>query len=75
MNKGLEVSPLLVIIGLLAGDQLGGVVGIFLAVPVMAAVKVVLIRMNDAHPADVAAGDEALRKKKEDLIEQAKARR
>ncbi len=29
MSEGVEVSPLMVIIGLLAGDQLGGVAGIF----------------------------------------------
>jgi predicted PurR-regulated permease PerM len=67
MNKGLEVSPLLVIIGLLAGDQLGGVVGIFLAVPIMAAVKVVFTRLNEAPPAQVAAGDKALHQQKEEL--------
>ena len=42
MSAGLEVSPLMVIIGLLAGDQLGGVAGIFLAVPVLAALKIVI---------------------------------
>lgn len=67
MNKGLEVSPLLVIIGLLAGDQLGGVVGIFLAVPVMAAVKVVFVRLNETPPGQVAAGDTALQQQKGEL--------
>lgn len=67
MNKGLEVSPLLVIIGLLAGDQLGGVVGIFLAVPVMAAIKVVFTRLNDTPPAQVAAGDKAIERQKQEL--------
>lgn len=42
MSAGIEVSPLLVIVGLLAGDQIAGVPGIFLAVPVIAAGKVVL---------------------------------
>ncbi|MGI4847478.1 MAG: AI-2E family transporter [Janthinobacterium lividum] len=48
MSEGVEVSPLLVIIGLLAGDQLGGVVGIFLSVPVMAALKIIVGRVVDA---------------------------
>jgi predicted PurR-regulated permease PerM len=72
MNKGLEVSPLLVIIGLLAGDQIGGVVGIFLAVPVMAAAKVIFTRMNEAPAGDVAAGDMALQQKKSELLDKTK---
>jgi predicted PurR-regulated permease PerM len=43
------VSPLLVIVGLLVGDQIGGVAGIFLSVPVMAALKIVIIRANAAR--------------------------
>ena len=44
MSEGVEVSPFLVIVGLLAGDQLGGVAGIFLAVPVIAMLKIILGR-------------------------------
>ena len=44
MSEGVEVSPLFVIVGLLAGEQLGGVTGIFLSVPVMAALKIILVR-------------------------------
>jgi len=44
MSEGVEVSPLMVIVGLLAGDQLGGVAGIFLSVPVMAALKIIFVR-------------------------------
>ena len=42
MNAGVEVPPLLVILGLLAGEQLGGVAGIFLAVPVVAGLRIIL---------------------------------
>lgn len=49
MSEGVEVSPLLVIIGLLVGDQIGGVAGIFLSVPVMAALKIVFVRANAAR--------------------------
>lgn len=48
MSEGVEVSPLLVIVGLLAGDQIAGVVGIFLSVPVMAALKIVAVRLSAA---------------------------
>ena len=37
MSDGVEVPPLLVLFGLLAGEELGGVVGIFLSVPALAA--------------------------------------
>ena len=53
MSEGVEVSQLMVIIGLLAGEQLGGVVGIFLSVPVMAATRLVFLRLRDATPAEV----------------------
>ena len=48
MSEGVSVSPFLVIIGLLAGDQLGGVAGIFISVPLMAAMKIVLNRARSA---------------------------
>jgi predicted PurR-regulated permease PerM len=44
MSEEVEVPPLLVILGLLAGEQLGGVAGLFLSVPVVAALKIILIR-------------------------------
>lgn len=46
MSAGIEVPPLLVILGLLAGEQAGGVVGIFLAVPVVAAVKIIYFQIT-----------------------------
>lgn len=49
MSEGVEVSPLLVIVGLLVGDQIGGVVGIFLSVPVMAALKIIVVRASAAR--------------------------
>ena len=49
MSEGVEVSPLFVIIGLLVGDQIGGVAGIFLSVPVMAALKIIVTRASAAY--------------------------
>jgi predicted PurR-regulated permease PerM len=46
MGKGVEISSLMVILGLLAGEELGGVAGIFLAVPVLAAAKIILARLS-----------------------------
>ena len=41
MSGGAGVHPVLIIFGLLAGEQLGGVAGIFLSVPVIAALVIV----------------------------------
>jgi predicted PurR-regulated permease PerM len=57
MSEGVEVSPMLVIVGLLAGDQLGGVIGIFLSVPVMAALKIVAVRLMAARARAAAAAE------------------
>jgi predicted PurR-regulated permease PerM len=44
MSSGVELHPLLVLFGVLAGEQIGGVAGMFLSVPVMAALRVVFVR-------------------------------
>src|SRR5215471_3649392 len=49
MGSGVEVSPLLVLFGVLAGDQLAGIPGMFFSVPVIAALKVVLVRVRNAR--------------------------
>lgn len=49
MSEGVQVSPVMVIIGLLAGEQLGGIAGIFLSVPVLAALKVIFVRARAFH--------------------------
>lgn len=41
MSDGVEVPALLVLFGLLAGEEIGGVVGIFLSVPTVAAAKII----------------------------------
>lgn len=41
MSDGVEVPPLLVLLGLLAGEEIAGVVGIFLSVPALAAGKII----------------------------------
>ena len=48
MSGGVSLPPLLVLFGLLAGEELGGVAGIFLSVPLLAAAKIVVIRMVQA---------------------------
>ena len=46
MSEGVELHPLLVIFGVLAGEQVGGVWGMFLSVPFLATVRVILVRFQ-----------------------------
>lgn len=48
MSEGVHVPPILVVFGLLAGDQLAGVAGIFLSVPILAAARIVIGRVRTA---------------------------
>ena len=49
MKAGLELHPLLVLFGVLAGDQIGGVAGMFFSVPVIAILKVVYGNLRAAY--------------------------
>ena len=49
MGVGVEVPPLLVLFGVLAGNQLAGIPGMFFSVPVIAALRMVLVRMRKSH--------------------------
>jgi predicted PurR-regulated permease PerM len=46
MSAGVELHPLMVIFGVLAGGELGGVPGIFLSIPVLAAARVLIHRVR-----------------------------
>jgi predicted PurR-regulated permease PerM len=46
MSEGVDVPPLLVVFGLLAGDELAGVTGIFLSVPLIAAIRMVAAQVR-----------------------------
>jgi predicted PurR-regulated permease PerM len=50
MSSGIELHPLAVIFGVFAGEQIGGIAGAFLSVPVIATLRVLYRRM--AVPAD-----------------------
>jgi predicted PurR-regulated permease PerM len=49
MSQGVELHPLLVLFGVLAGEQLGGIPGMFFSVPIMAAIRLILARLRRAH--------------------------
>lgn len=46
MGRGIEIHPALVIVGVLAGGEIAGVAGMFLSVPVIAAVRIVWRRLQ-----------------------------
>ncbi len=53
MSSGIELHPLLVIFGVLGGEQIGGIPGMFLSIPVLATLRVILVRLR--RPAQAAA--------------------
>jgi len=46
MSSGVALHPLLVIFGALAGEEIGGIPGMFLAIPVMATLRIVYVRAS-----------------------------
>jgi predicted PurR-regulated permease PerM len=54
MRRGIDIHPAVVIAGVLAGGELGGVVGMFLSVPVIAAARIVWRRLQAPASAPVA---------------------
>ncbi len=48
MGAGVKLNPLLVLFGVLAGEQIGGVAGMFFSVPVIATLRVVYVRLARA---------------------------
>jgi predicted PurR-regulated permease PerM len=46
LGSGLKLSPVAVIFGVLAGEQIGGVAGMFLSIPVLATLRVVYTRIR-----------------------------
>jgi len=61
VGRGLHLHPLAVIVAVLAGFELGGVVGIFLAVPVVAVGAVVYRHCSEWRTGDSASDDAILR--------------
>jgi predicted PurR-regulated permease PerM len=55
MSEGVEVHPVLVLLGVIAGEQMGGIPGMFFAIPLIAALRAILARMrkHNREPAEV----------------------
>jgi predicted PurR-regulated permease PerM len=55
MGKGVELNPVLVLFGVLAGEQIGGVAGMFFSVPAIATLRVIFVRLQRTHGRELAA--------------------
>jgi len=53
MSEGIELHPLLVLVGILAGEHLAGIAGMFLSIPVVAALRIVYLRLEARARAEV----------------------
>jgi len=49
MGQGVELHPLLVLFGVLAGEKIAGIPGMFFSVPVIAALRVIFLRLQKAR--------------------------
>jgi len=48
MSSGVELHPLLVLFGVLAGEKVGGIPGMFFSVPVLAMLKVTYVHLRES---------------------------
>jgi len=46
MSEGIELHPLLVLVGILAGEHLAGIGGMFLSIPTVAALRIIYLRLE-----------------------------
>jgi len=53
MGKGVELSLVLVLFGVLAGEQIAGVTGMFFSVPVIATLRVLFVRYQRARGSEL----------------------
>lgn len=51
MSSGVELHPLLVLFGVLAGESLGGIPGMFFSIPVIAILRVIYLRVKASYTA------------------------
>lgn len=61
MSAGIELHPLAVLFGAFAGEAVGGLWGVFLSVPVIAALRILLVRLVKYRtvPEELSAPDKA----------------
>ena len=69
MRNTIGMSPLLVLLSLLIGAAVGGLVGAFLAVPIVASIEIVLARLQ-ARETPVAQDPAAIETPDEDVVDE-----
>jgi len=45
LSAGMRIHPLLIIFGVLAGGEMGGIPGIFFSIPLLAALRLIFLRL------------------------------
>ena len=55
MGRGVKLNPVLVLFGVLAGEQIAGVLGMFFSVPVIATLRVLFVRLRRTRTTDLIA--------------------
>jgi predicted PurR-regulated permease PerM len=55
MSEGVEVHPVLILLGVIAGERMAGIPGMFFAIPLIAALRAILarVRKHNREPAEV----------------------
>jgi len=51
MSRGVELHPLMIILGVLAGGEIGGIAGIFLSIPILALIRLLYHRARKMRAA------------------------
>jgi predicted PurR-regulated permease PerM len=51
MSKGVALHPLMIIFGVLAGGEIGGVAGIFLSIPALALIRLMYHHLRKVQAA------------------------
>ncbi len=54
MGKGVKLNPMLVLFGVLAGEQIAGVFGMFFSVPVIASLRVIFVHLQRGRKHELA---------------------
>ena len=57
INTKVQINALVSIVGIIIGGQIGGIAGMFLAIPIMAILKIVFDRIESAEPWGYLMGD------------------
>ena len=58
MGRGVELNPVLVLFGVLAGEQIAGVTGMFFSVPVIATLRVLFVRLQRSRRGELVTSGE-----------------